>query len=120
MAKKPAFRSSTQRLERLLEISRNLSSTLDLQELLQMIVDEACELTLSEAASILLHDPATGELRFEAAPGFQRDTLSQVSVPLDSSIARKCSKVLYSLRLLVSRVATKTLLRRHVCQRERK
>jgi signal transduction histidine kinase len=87
MAKKPAFRSSTQRLERLLEISRNLSSTLDLQELLQMIVDRACELTLSEAASILLHDPATGELRFEAAPGFQRDTLSEVSVPLDSSIA---------------------------------
>ncbi len=76
-----------ERLERLLEISRTLSSTLDLPPLLQTIVDVACELTDSEAASILLYDSKTHELRFEAAPGDQRDQLQPISVPLDSSVA---------------------------------
>jgi signal transduction histidine kinase len=52
-----------------------------------MIIDVACELTQSEAASILLHDSATGELRFHAIPDDQRSTLSQISVPIDSSLA---------------------------------
>jgi signal transduction histidine kinase len=82
-----SIKTSTQRLERLLEISRNLTSILDLPKLLEMIVDVACELTQSEAASILLHDPTTGELRFEAVPDFQRDSLINISVPIDSSLA---------------------------------
>src|SRR3990172_2937336 len=74
-------------LERLLEVSRTLSSTHDLPQLLQAVVDSAAELTLSEAASILLYDPTAGELRFEAASGAPQGALSAVSVPLDSSIA---------------------------------
>ncbi len=77
----------SQRLERLLEIGRTLTATLDLQPLLQNIVDVARELTSSEAASILLYDAASGELRFAAGPGAQRDDLRQLSVPLDSSVA---------------------------------
>lgn len=78
----------TQRLERLLELSRTLSSTLDLPTLLQAAVDMARDLTACEAASILLHDPASGELRFAAGPHHpQRDSLLQVSVPLDTSLA---------------------------------
>ena len=46
----------SERLERLLEISRTLSSGLDLAPLLQSIVDVAMELTDSEAASILLYE----------------------------------------------------------------
>jgi len=75
------------KLERLVEISRVLSSTHELSSLLQSIVDVACELTDSQAASILLFDAASGELRFEAAPGFQRESLSNLSVPLESSVA---------------------------------
>jgi signal transduction histidine kinase len=74
-------------LERLLEVSRTLSSIHDLPQLLQTVVDSAAELTLSEAASILLYDPTAGELRFEAASGAPQGTLSTLSVPLDSSIA---------------------------------
>ena len=74
-------------LERLLEVSRTLSSTHDLPQLLQAVVDSAAELTLSEAASILLYDPTAGELRFEAASGAPQGALREVSVPLDSSIA---------------------------------
>ncbi len=87
MADRPVPLTRSQRLERLLEIGRTLTATLDLQPLLQSIVDVARELTSSEAASILLYDPASGELRFAAGPGAQRENLRQLSVPLDSSVA---------------------------------
>jgi signal transduction histidine kinase len=75
------------RLERIIEISRTLSSTLHLEPLLQKIVETAVELTDSEASSMLLFDEASGELRFEAVPVVQRDKLKAVTVPLDRSIA---------------------------------
>lgn len=87
MPDRPSTPLKVHRLRRLLEISRTLSSTLALPDLLQKIVDEACELTQSESSSILLFDPTSGELRFEAAPSQQRHGLSRVSVPLSSSIA---------------------------------
>lgn len=79
--------TKAQRLERLLEISQRLNSTLELAPLLQMIVEVAVDLTDSEASSILLYDPASGELRFEAAPGIPRGDLTKLSVPLESSVA---------------------------------
>ncbi len=79
--------TKAQRLERLLEISQRLTSTLELAPLLQLIVEVAVELTDSEASSILLYDPASGELRFEAAPGIPRGDLTKLSVPLESSVA---------------------------------
>lgn len=75
------------RLERLIELSRTLTSTLELQPLLRVITEAACEITGSQAASILLIDPASGDLRFVAVPGWQGDRLQQVSVPIDRSIA---------------------------------
>ena len=69
-------------LKRAMEISRMLNSTLDLNTLLQIIVETACELTESEASSILLFDPEANELRFEAVPAPQRDVLRKLSVPL--------------------------------------
>jgi signal transduction histidine kinase len=75
------------RLERLLETSRVLSSTLDLEPLLQTVVDVASELTDSEVASLLLYDPEIQQLRFAASPWFQKDSLQSVTVPLDHSVA---------------------------------
>ncbi len=87
MSKKPVRPSKVRKLERIVEISRQLSATHDLATLLQAIVDIASELTESAGASILLYDHASGELRFEALPGFQDQDLKGMSVPLDSSIA---------------------------------
>lgn len=87
MSKKQTQPSKIRRLERIVEISRHLSSTHDLASLLQAIVDIACELTNSAGASILLYDHASGELRFEAVPGTQDQEMKGMSVPLDSSIA---------------------------------
>ncbi len=87
MSKKQTQPSKIRRLERIVEISRHLSSTHDLTTLLQAVVDIACELTDSAGASILLYDHASGELRFEAVPGIQDQEMKGMSVPLDSSIA---------------------------------
>ena len=75
------------RLERLLETNRVLSSTLDLEPLLQTVVDVASELTDSEVASLLLYDPEIQQLRFAASPWFQKTSLQSMTVPLDRSIA---------------------------------
>jgi signal transduction histidine kinase len=82
-----ASQTRPERLQRLLEVSRTLTATHDLPRLLQLIVDVARELTFSEGASILLYDGASGQLRFAAGPDSQRSDMSQVSVPLDSSVA---------------------------------
>jgi signal transduction histidine kinase len=87
MTDRLAVKSKSQRLERLLEISRTLSATLDLQDLLNTIIEVAQELTLSEGASLLLYDQASKELRFEASPGHQREDLQSIAVPLDASVA---------------------------------
>jgi signal transduction histidine kinase len=74
------------RMERLMEVSRNLASTLDLSKLLFMIIEAARELTDTEAASIMLFDPQTGELRFEAATNLE-PALQGIIIPVEGSIA---------------------------------
>lgn len=75
------------RYERLMEIGRTLNSTLAIDSLLEHIVRAASELTQTEAASILLLDPRSGNLRFEAAIDPVGLSLQSAEVPLESSIA---------------------------------
>jgi signal transduction histidine kinase len=74
-------------LERILRISQILTSTLQLEPLLQTIIQAATELTDTEASSIMLVDKNTGELHFEAANGSKREEVKRVTVPLEGSIA---------------------------------
>jgi signal transduction histidine kinase len=74
-------------LERILRISQILTSTLELEPLLQTITQAATELTDTEASSIMLVDKNTGELRFEAVSGSKREEVKRVTVPLEDSIA---------------------------------
>jgi signal transduction histidine kinase len=73
-------------LQRLLEISATLSSTLDLKQLLELVINTVTELTNTEAASILLLDSVTNELYFAAASGENAPEQGTV-VPLEGSIA---------------------------------
>jgi signal transduction histidine kinase len=82
-----ALQRQVARYERILEISQQLTSTLDQATLLRHIVSAATELTDSEAASILLLDEATGELRFEQASNLSATELERIVVPLEGSIA---------------------------------
>ncbi len=75
-----------QQLERILAISRDLSTTAALQDLLHKIVEAASELTASQEAGILLFDEHSGQLHFHAATNLTPE-LTRVSVPLEGSIA---------------------------------
>ena len=79
-------KAQLRRVERILEISRELTTTVSLDLLLGRIVRAAFELTESEAASILLLDKHSGELRFKTATCFA-DQLAEIPVPVESSIA---------------------------------
>jgi signal transduction histidine kinase len=75
------------RLERLLEVCRNLSANLDYEPLLQTIIEVSSELTRSESSSIMVYEQETLSLRFVAAPFHVIDSLKTINVPLDRSVA---------------------------------
>jgi GAF domain-containing protein len=83
----PASQERTQRLERLVEISRNLSTSLDLEPFLHSLIAATSELTNCETASILELDEDEEHLRFLALPWFHRESLRSVKVPLHNSAA---------------------------------
>jgi len=72
------------RYERLIEISRQLNSTLNIQTLLQHILKAATELTDCEEASLMLVDEASGELRFEAASQLSAGAIAAIAIPPNS------------------------------------
>jgi signal transduction histidine kinase len=73
--------------ERIMELSRNLNTVLEMPRLLQLIVEAAREITKGEASSILLVDRKSGDLYFEAATGAKSEEVQRFVVPLESSIA---------------------------------
>jgi two-component system NtrC family sensor kinase len=82
-----ALQRQVSHLQTILEVSRFLNSTLDLDPLLENIIQIATKLTDTEAASILLLDQKRQKLRFEAATGAKRIELKSILVPLEGSIA---------------------------------
>jgi signal transduction histidine kinase len=81
---------SEKRLEgyrRLIDISRDLASTLDLDNLLDRITRAAAAITEAEAASILLYDDAARQLNFQVATNLDLQTMRGLVVPLEGSIA---------------------------------
>jgi len=87
------------RYQRLMEIARDLASTLDLEVLLDRIVHAATELCLAEAGSILLYDENQRELYFQAATNMEAP-MRGIKVPLEGSIAgwivRHAKPVIYN------------------------
>src|SRR5512143_1592600 len=80
----------TERLDgyrRLVDIARDLASTLDLDILLSRIVHAAAEVSASEAASILLYYDAAQQLYFQVSTNIDEPTRRGIVVPLDGSIA---------------------------------
>lgn len=80
----------TERLDgyrRLVDIARDLASTLDLDVLLARIVRAATEISGAEAASILLYDDASQQLYFQVSTNMDESIQSGILVPLEGSIA---------------------------------
>ena len=76
-----------ERYQRLLELSHDLASTLDLDSLLSRIVKAAAELCNAEAASILLYDQLKEQLYFRAASNMDTPLMNELIVPVTGSIA---------------------------------
>ena len=72
---------------RLIEIARDLASTLDLDNLLDRIIHAAADITDAEAASILLYDDAARQLNFQVATNLDLQTMRGLVVPLEGSMA---------------------------------
>ncbi len=70
-----------QRLETLISIIKEISSTLDRDQILNGIIEAARELLHSEAASLFLLDEATGDLIFKHCPKYQPDQSAPNSYP---------------------------------------
>jgi signal transduction histidine kinase len=80
----------TERLDgyrRLIDIARDLASTLDLDILLSRIVHAAAEISGAEAASILLFDDTSRQLYFQVATNMDESMRRGIVVPLEGSIA---------------------------------
>jgi signal transduction histidine kinase len=76
-----------ERYRRLLEITRDLASTLDLDSLLRHIGQVAADLCSGEAASILLYDESKNVLYFHATTNLDELIMRNLVVPVESSIA---------------------------------
>jgi signal transduction histidine kinase len=74
-------------LNKLVEVSLVMNSTMQLQPLLEYIMQSACEVAGAQTASIMLMDQHTNELRFTASTGSNPETLMGMVVPLEGSIA---------------------------------
>jgi putative nucleotidyltransferase with HDIG domain len=76
-----------QKMERLMEINITLSSTLELAQVLHLIIDKAVEMLECEAGSILLCNKEENCLIFSASTSADSKTLSQIQIPLTDSLA---------------------------------
>lgn len=72
-----------ERYKRLIEISRDLASTLELDPLLNRIIHAARDITDAEAASILLYDDTARELYFQVATN-PDPMMRGMVIPMDS------------------------------------
>jgi PAS domain S-box-containing protein len=67
--------------------SQALTSTLDLEAVLRLVIDEVRSLLDAEAASVLLHDPANAELVFAAIVGPATEKLRGTRMPDTAGLA---------------------------------
>ncbi len=76
-----------ERYQRLIDVSRDLASTLDLDALLMRIVQATADLSNAEEASILLYDENQHQLHFQAATNLNEPLLRGIDVPVEGSLA---------------------------------
>jgi len=74
-------------MERLIEISRTMSASLELEPFLNSLIAAASELTGCETASILEPEEDGRQLHFLALPSFHHELLKTVKVPIPTSVA---------------------------------
>ncbi|UYN92315.1 MAG: GAF domain-containing protein [Anaerolineales bacterium] len=80
-----ALRNRLERLQRVLEANRQLSATLQPDELVRAIVRSAAELTNSEHGALARYDAQTEALGLIFAPWLPNERREAISLPLDTN-----------------------------------
>jgi two-component system NtrC family sensor kinase len=73
-------------LETLLRVSRKVTGSLDLDDVLTAVVDAAVELTDAEEGSLMLLDGSSGELYMQAARNFQEEFVRTFRMPVHDTL----------------------------------
>jgi putative nucleotidyltransferase with HDIG domain len=81
------FERMLQRMERLMEINIMLNSTLELDQVLDLIIVKAIEMLDCEAGSILLYSKEKDCLLFSASTTANSKALTEILIPLTDSLA---------------------------------
>ena len=79
--------NSESHIDRLKEISSWVSSVLDLDQLLELIIESGTQMMNAKATSLLLLDPKTNKLFFKVATGAKRDEVRKYEIDLGQGIA---------------------------------
>jgi len=74
-------------LETLSNVGRSVTASLDLDEVLKLVVDAAVEITGAEEGSLLILDESTGELTMRASRNFQDEFVRTFRLPIDDTLA---------------------------------
>ncbi len=82
-----SLRRKVDELETLSRLTRAITSSLDLDNVLTAVVDAAVELTGTEEGSLLLVDESSGELYMRAARNFQQDFVRTFRLPIKDTLA---------------------------------
>ena len=83
----PDLNHKLRQMERLMEISLALTSTLDLDQVLNLIIAKAVEMLDCEAGSILLYDKEKDFLSFAASTSADHRTLMEIPISMVGSLA---------------------------------
>lgn len=83
--KKENLQQTLQAYQRLLDVARDLATTLDLETLLNRIVQLAADLNEAEEASILLYEPKKQQLYFQASTDLENAAkMRGITIPTES------------------------------------
>ena len=82
-----ALKNHLEGMETLHRVGRSVTSLLDLDSILTVVVDAAVDLTGAEEGSLLLLDENTGELYMRASRNFQEDFVRKFRLPMKDSLA---------------------------------
>jgi adenylate cyclase len=80
-------------LEALYGVSQAIGSSLDLPHVLNEVMDQIIRLTGAERSFLMLVDPDTGELEFQAARNMDRETIASSSFEISRSIVKQVASM---------------------------
>ncbi len=81
------LRDEIAQLKALLEISRIINSSLDLDQVLHIIVNSATKILDCQDSSIILADRENGQLRLITSANLLKEQVEPIAIPLQGSIA---------------------------------